>query len=234
MESLLDPIKSESRLVGTLITREPHKWSGVVTTLVILLMSLLSQLYWQDWGDLASELPAVGQKIFAEGEWWRAVTALFIHGDMGHFLNNMYMLGVFGYFCFGYFGFQIFPLFTFLGAVFANVIAIATYPPDVQLLGASGWVYLLGGLWLTLYFLIQRQYSYFNRTLRVVGVALMMFFPTSFVVTTSYRTHAIGFFVGVAIALVYFGMQRSYIRSWEQWRYIAPSNDESDVKSTAI
>lgn len=185
---------------------------------LVLLITFVSQVYWQNLFQVADLLPAERDQIFNQNQWWRAFTAVLIHSDLGHYLNNLYMFIVFGFFCFSYFGaFQV-PLLTFLGAGFVNLMAIATYPKEVNLLGASGWVYLLGGLWLTLYLLIQRQYSYTSRILRVVGVSLMMFFPTTFVPTTSYRTHAIGFIAGVAIAVIYFVINKKWIRSFEVWQ----------------
>lgn len=184
----------------------------------VLIISLLSQVYWQNLFQWAEFLPAEREQVFHQGQWWRVFTAALIHSDLGHYLNNLYMFVVFGFFCFSYFGLIQMSALSFLGAGLVNLVAISTYPREVNLLGASGWVYLLGGVWLTLYLLIQRQYSYASRILRVVGFSLMMFFPTSFVPTTSYRTHTIGFLVGVAIGVFYFVINKKWIRSFEVWQ----------------
>lgn len=211
----------EKRLVGTLITEKPHSMSFLVCASILLIMAFLSQIYWQNWWSLAEFLPARKDFIFGEGQWWRALSAVFIHADIGHFFSNAYMLGVFSYFVFGHFGFGLYPLSSFVIAALVNVIAISTYPPEVRLLGASGLVYVLGGLWLTLYFLIQRQFSIVNRTFRVIGVSLMVFFPTTFVPTTSYRTHAIGFACGVVMGIIYYNLNRFEILRHEKYKYIS-------------
>ncbi len=90
----------------------------------------------------------------------------------------------------------------------------------MRLLGASGWVYLLGGFWLTLYLLIQRQYRFSRRLMRVFGIALMVFFPTSFEPTTSYRTHFIGFIVGVAMGLYFFYSNKKKILAYEEYKIV--------------
>lgn len=215
-EELISP--PETRLVGTLITQKPNNKSFLVSFSFILFTTLITQFYWADPFNLSQYLPVVNYQLFTNHQWWRAFTAVFIHGDLGHLLSNMYMLGILCFFVYGYFGFLIFPVYTLLGSALVNVLAVYTYPPDLRLLGASGLVYLLGGFWLTLYFFIQRQYSRSSRLLRVFGIGLMIFFPTSFEATTSYRTHFIGFTMGIAMALIYFFLNKKKIRSHEVFK----------------
>ena len=130
------------------------------------------------------------------------------------------MLSIFVFFTYGYFGVWVFPVLSIFGGSVVNLISIATYGDEIRLLGASGLVYFLGAWWLTMYFFIQRQYSLPNRILRLIGIALMVFFPTSFVPTTSYRTHAIGFLCGAVFALIYFYIYKQSIRSYEKYKVI--------------
>lgn len=210
----------ERRLVSTLIMQKPHRHSLVVVGLVSLFIILVTQFYWLSPESLADLLPVIRRKVFVEGQWWRVFTATMIHGDLAHLLSNLYMLSLLSYFVYGYFGWSVFPVWTFLGAAAVNLLSISTYPMDTRLLGASGWVYLLGGYWLTLYFFIQRQQRLSQRVLRVCGIALMVFFPTSFEPTTSYRTHFIGFVAGMMFALIYFSMNKEKIRQKEVYRTI--------------
>ena len=208
----------EKRLVKTLITQKPRNTSFLVTSLILLFIILVTQIYWMDFASLAEYLPAVNQKIFYQGQWWRVFTAILIHSDLAHLLSNLYMLSIFSFFVYGYFGFKVYPLFTFLGASLVNLISVATYPQEVRLLGASGLVYLLGGFWLSLYLFIQRQYTISSRIMRVLGIALMVFFPTSFEATTSYRTHFIGFIIGVAMGFFYFFKNKQSIQEYEVYK----------------
>lgn len=218
---LVEPeLIEEKRLVSTLITGHPSTMAFYVASLTIIIMILSSLFYWsapQAWADL---LPAVNSKFFDEHQIWRAFTALFIHADIGHLLSNMLMLWIFSFFVFGYFGFGAFPISSFLVSALVNVIAIKSYAPDTELLGASGLVYVLGGFWLTLYPLIQRQYSVINRTVRAIGIALLLFWPTTFVPSTSYRTHAIGFAFGILMALIYFIKNKKQIRAKEIYEIV--------------
>ena len=210
----------EKRLTGTLMTGKPARFSVLASLGMILLMAVTTQMYWQDWWGLAEYMPAVKKHIFEDNQWWRAFTAIFIHGDLGHYISNMYMLGVFSFFIFGHFGWKAYPLWTVVGATIVNVLSIMTYPAETRLLGASGLVYVLGGWWLCMYVLVQRQYSYLNRSFRVIGTALMVFFPTTFVPTTSYRTHAIGFAVGVATAILYYLRHKKEIRAGDKYKTV--------------
>lgn len=216
-EELITP--PERRLTKTLITRKPHASSLGVTLFFLLTVIFTSQFYWIDPLQWAEFMPAVQSKVFVDGQWWRVFTAILIHGDLGHLASNLYMLGIFSFFVYGYFGFYVYPIYTFLGAGFVNLIAISTYAPNVRLLGASGLVYLLGGFWLTLYLFIQRQHKVSSRIMRVMGMALMVFFPTSFEATTSYRTHFIGFAVGAIMALFYFIKNKKKIREKETYQH---------------
>ena len=217
-EELISP--PEKRLIHTYISGKPDKNSLVVTVMALLFVVFISQVYWMNLFSIAEYLPAVNRKIFEQDQWWRLFTATLIHADMGHLLSNLYMLGIFSFFVYGYFGFTVYPLLSFFAAGIVNALSIHTYPPDVRLLGASGLVYLLGGFWLTMYLFIQRQYTYTHRLVRVLGIALLVFFPTSFKPTTSYRAHFIGFTVGVAFALFYFLTHRHQIRKKETYKQI--------------
>ena len=217
---------SEKRLVGTLLSRRPHRLSFIVAMGVVLVVGAVTMLNWSgEWGS-PDLLSANRRLIFGDGEYWRVVTAVLIHKDMGHYLSNMLLLFILGYFIYGYFGFWAHPVTTFSGACFVNLLAISSYSEKVFLLGASGWVFLLGGFWLTLYFFIQRQYGWRMRIVRVVGVGLMLFFPSAFAPEVSYRTHYIGLVVGVFLGIFYFFLNRKGIRNFERYQVTAPDGLE--------
>lgn len=208
----------EKRLVGTMMTKKISAQAFIVASITVVFMMIATLFYWMgadQWTDL---LPAVRSKIFQQGQLWRIFTALFIHADIEHLLSNMYMLWIFSFFVFGYFGFGIFPFLSFGLAGVVNVITVLSYGPQVELLGASGLVYILGGFWLTLYPLIQRQYSVASRIIRALGISLIIFAPSSFVPSTSYRAHALGFLAGVIMGIFYFIKNKQAIRAEEIYK----------------
>lgn len=209
------PVIAEERLIGTMITRRPSRQAFLVATSATFIITLTTVFYWKDSMHLSQYFAAIHEKIFSEGQTWRIFSAIFAHADLAHLLSNLYMLWIFSYFVFGYFGFGVFPAMSLILSGVVNALASYSYPPDVELIGASGWVYLLGGFWLTMYFVIQRQYKVGNRIMRVLGIGFMIFLPSTFSPTTSYRTHAIGFVFGIAMALAYFAKYKSKIRAYE-------------------
>ena len=86
-------------------------------------------------------------------------------------------------------------------------------------------MYVLAGFWLAMFWLLQRQHRWHRRFLRVLGVALVVLFPTTFEPTTSYRAHAIGFFIGVAYAIFNFYLNKPYYRGFEIWKEPTPEVD---------
>lgn len=210
---------TEKRLIGTLITRKPSRVAAAAAVSILLFIVGVTFMYWSNQYGMGSLMSVSGKSLFVDGEWWRAFTATLVHGDFGHLLSNSYMLLVFSYFVISYFGLWTYPVSAFLLSGLVNVLTVMTYPAEVNLLGASGMVYFLGGFWLTSYFLIQRQYSWQPRLLRVLGIALLVFFPTTFVPTTSYTAHAIGFALGAVFAGVYFVKNRKQIQGFEEYKY---------------
>lgn len=231
VDELSEPkMVKESRLIQTLITTKPDSKSFLVSAGMLLIIGIVTQIFWKDLYGVADLLPVSKKSLFVHGEVWRAFTATLIHADLGHYLSNAYMLFIFGYFIYGYFGAMVYPLYGFLLSGIVNALTVVTYPEETRLLGASGMVYWLGGFWLTSYFFIQRQHPPLNRTLRVLGIGVMVFFPTSFVPTTSYRAHAIGFGVGAAFAVLHFFLNKSSIRSYEAFKHIfVESEPEAEI-----
>lgn len=203
------------RLIKTMLSKRPRNNAFYLTAFAVVLMLLTTLVFWRSPETIAELLPISREKFFGDRNYWRAFTAIFVHSDLEHLLSNVVLLVPFSFFVGGYFGPLLFPIVALVLASVVNVLAVASYPAQTELIGASGLVYLLGGLWLTLYFFIQRQYRVSNRLLRVAGIAMVLFLPSTFVPTTSYRTHAIGFAVGIITGIWFFLLNKNQIRSYE-------------------
>lgn len=68
-----------------LAARSPS--SGLLLTVwaLALVSSFWAQQRWPVWPEIGALRPA---EIFTRGEWWRPLTSLFLHGDVGHLLSN--------------------------------------------------------------------------------------------------------------------------------------------------
>lgn len=152
------------------------------------------------WAYPQYDIVATHRLVFQEGEWWRLLTSPFVHADLVHFLANSMLFLVFATLLNNYFGRWAFPVLSLLGAAATQGFAQLTYPLDVKLVGASGMVYLMAGMWLV-YFAKHSSYlPMAQRVMRVLAFSLMVLFPTSFEPQVSYRSHAIGFVLGVFLA----------------------------------
>jgi rhomboid protease GluP len=85
----------------------------------------------------------------------------------------------------------------------------------------SGVDFWLGGAWLVLYFLLERRKNFYQRSIRAIGVGLLLFFPAeAFDPSISYRTHLLGFGFGMLWGVGVFLLRHKEFRSAEKYRLI--------------
>lgn len=205
----------EFSVTETHLSRKPAEGSDLVAAASLLAIMGFSLLFWSNYAGLAPQLPANGEQVFEQGQYWRLFTSLFIHADWKHLLSNAPGIAGLGYLLFGYFGFWVYPCITLIMGASITLISMATYPPHTNLIGASGVIYFMAAFWLTLYVCLERRHSAGKRILRATGFILIILIPTSYNPETSYRTHAIGFGVGVIVAAIYFMANRARFRRAE-------------------
>lgn len=221
-----DPSESsqkELKVVRTLISRRPKEQGVLIGLLLIFICTLVSLAAWND-SNLYDSLAASWNLAFKDGEVYRLISSLFLHGDLGHLLSNAYMLFVLSVFIFGtltlsFSGALLLAVVSLLGGVIVNVLTLYSYPPQTRLLGISGMVYLLAGFWFVNYLLIDRRRSFPSRFLRVLGVSLVILFPSTFEEEVSYLAHFHGFWLGLFMGAGFFYLFKRKIRSFEEWSY---------------
>jgi rhomboid protease GluP len=210
----------------TWLTQKPRPGSGLVAIASTFAIAFGSLAFELDLLGAASWMPATRQSVFAEGEYWRLLTTLFAHGDLGHIAANSFLFTILGFLLYGYFGSRVFPFSALLGGALTNLIILRTYPPQVSLIGASGVVYWMGGAWLVLYFLLSRQKNLTHRVLRTMGVSLVLFMPAeTFAPNVSYRAHFVGFALGAAFGIAYFLLNRDKFRAAEVREWVVEDDD---------
>ncbi|RLA61848.1 MAG: hypothetical protein DRQ88_10700 [Epsilonproteobacteria bacterium] len=166
---------------------------------------------------MAVFLPASKFLVFTKGEYYRALTTNLIHSDLKHLISNSYMLFFLGILIYNSFGFLLFPFLSLAFSILVTLISLTSYPEHNILLGASGLVYLLGGCWASIYVLLDTRISIFLRIFKAIAVSLIIFWPQTLVREVSYRTHAIGFIVGIITGIIYFLIKRKYLKSFEEF-----------------
>ena len=202
------------------------KWMAYTS---ILFVAFISFAVWRDgFGldiDLGSWLTASPAQVFGQHQYWRLFSTIFVHADLQHLASNLLFFGGLAFLLNGYFGYWAFPVLSLLAGGLTNLIALFTYPESVTLVGASGVVYFMAAFWLTLYFFIERRRTVVRRINECLALTLVLLMPSTFEPHVSYRTHGIGYLMGVVFGVVYFLRNRQNIRRAERG-----PNVEGDVK----
>lgn len=216
----LNSLSGTRRLVKTILHRPPKPDAVYVSLMVAAIVALISVTGWQ-WPSFGGLLPASGTLVFGSHQWWRPWSACFAHADVGHLVSNLFLFVIFARFLGGHFGYWLFPFWIFFLGGLANLVVLPSYESEIRVLGASGVVNVLGGVWLSLYFFISRQYRIVGRILRTVGVGLLLFAPQEFRPQVAERVHMAGLFLGLAFGAIWFQVFKNEIRSFEVWEATA-------------
>jgi len=214
---------SSPRIVETFLSRKPGRGSRWVGILSVVLCLVVSAAAWESNPSLGDQLTAIREKVFGEHQFWRLFTSMAVHADAEHLISNSLPLALLSSLIFGYYGFWIYPMGLITVGAGVMGISLATYPETIQLLGASGLVYLMAGFWLVLYVSVDRRHSLGQRLFRAAGFSLIFLVPTSYKEGVSYRTHGIGFAAGCVVGLAYFMKHHRRLRSFEK---VAPPDDD--------
>jgi membrane associated rhomboid family serine protease len=153
-------------------------------------------------GPLAQAGAVYGPSV-ADGEWWRLLTAAFLHLGILHILFNMYALWLFGPVMEQMYGHVEFAVIYVLCALGGNVLTIL-FAPNNPALGASGAIFGLFGLG----FVVSRRRHLLlgpqaRALLSRVGTLLVLNLVITFTIPAiSWTGHLGGLAVGALIGLL--------------------------------
>jgi rhomboid protease GluP len=136
-------------------------------------------------------------------EWWRGVSALFLHSGIVHLLGNTIGFLAFGWLLYGYFGILAFPILPLVFGILTNYLTVFSYSPNVKLVGISGMLYSMIALWLVLYLKFDTARKLSARVVRAVSFAALMLIPTQYDASRSDLAHGIGFVSGLVAGITY-------------------------------
>jgi rhomboid protease GluP len=111
-----------------------------------------------DRGDVLVRLGAMVPVLVVEGQYWRLVTAIFLHANLVHLLLNALGLAIFGNLVESVFGSARMVAVYLVTGFVASAVSFAFGSPGTIAVGASGAIFGLLGTWLA-YNLRRRQLS---------------------------------------------------------------------------
>ena len=126
-------------------TLRPRAWSGsILYALVMMAVAYAAgidafDLDWLDTGALNGAIPT-------SNEWWRVVTALTLHADVGHLLGNIAFGTVLGYLAARAMGSGVAWLAILIAAMMGNGLDALWMPEEQQSIGASTAVFAALGI----------------------------------------------------------------------------------------
>lgn len=181
------------------LQRMPNLHSVNPALFLFLLFVLLSFLSWTD--GYENSFWVSQDSIFVKKEYWRVLTSLFVHANGMHLLDNSLLFMIFGSLLYFFYGGFVFPFVTLLMGIATMYTSVCFHEPQIRLLGASGMIYGMVGMWIVLYIKYDILYSIHLRFLRAIGFSLVMLFPTSFHIEVDYMAHGIGFAYGLVTGI---------------------------------
>jgi len=127
-----------------------------ISSVVYLFSALLSQsLIDMDMQTLVDMGALFGPLTVLKGEWWRLVTAMFLHGGMTHLLMNMFSLYIVGRGVEMYFDTKSYLSIYFFSGIIGGLVSLYMHPVAVGV-GASGAIFGVFGA-LAGFFLAHRD-----------------------------------------------------------------------------
>lgn len=171
---------------------------------------------------ILSWIPLLGVYIFnygvganflvAEGEWWRFITPMFLHGGLMHLLFNSFSLFLFGPELERLTGKVRFITVYAMAGIFANIATYFLQPPEYLHLGASGAIFGVFGAFGALLYYGGRALPQLRQILLpILVISVIMTFLTPNVNVTA---HIAGLITGFIIGLGFFHPKR--IVSWRR------------------
>ncbi len=162
----------------------------------------------------------VGVAAVRDGEWWRTITALTLHGDMAHLFVNIGVGAVFGTLLAREIGAGYAWFLILVGGAAGNLMNVFVQRQTHQSLGASTAVFAALGLLAAYLWTARRMllHSWATRASPVVGAIILLAWLGTGTERTDIVAHLTGFVAGFAIgALVGRSPYRPGTNSTRQW-----------------
>ena len=193
-----------SRSGKTTVLEQGSGWPGVFGyTIVLVLMFLL-----QRQGILSEKWFEAGKMhagLIRQGEWWRTVTALSLHGDLIHLVANIGFGGLIGLFVGQLLGSGLAWISILFAGAAGNLLNAWVRDPRHTSVGASTAVFAAFGI-IAAFASIRRRHAHtskFARYAPIVGAVVLMSFLGTGGERTDVFAHVAGFLAGLLLGALY-------------------------------
>lgn len=144
-----------------------------------------------------------GPMVVTDAEWWRLITAMFLHGGMTHLLMNMFSLYIVGRPTELYFAAKSYLSLYFLTGIAGGLISIFVHPQTVAV-GASGAIFGIFGALNGYFFVYRRELGAHARQFLkdfglIIGINLLLGFS---IPNIDVSAHAGGLIAGLIGGLI--------------------------------
>lgn len=159
-----------------------------------------------------SIIPILGDIVFyfgmhvngfiADGEWWRIITSIFLHGGLFHLLFNMFALFLFGPELESISGKIRFITIYVLAGIFGNIATFVFEHAGYASVGASGAIYGIFGAFAALVYYTRNTMPQLKQIILpiiVIGIIMTFLQPN-----INYFAHIGGLVTGFLLGLAYF------------------------------
>ncbi|MGL5872334.1 MAG: rhomboid family intramembrane serine protease [Xenococcaceae cyanobacterium] len=149
----------------------------------------------------------IPQDVFA-GQWWRLVSANFLHYGWIHFLSNMlslYVIGPLVEFNLGRIPFLFIYLLSGIGSMFAFSILTLFQQENVILVGASAAIMGLVGTTLAIFlrrWWLEKTRRAANRSIAIILIIIFQFITDFLLPRISFFSHFFGLIFGFCLGII--------------------------------
>lgn len=150
--------------------------------------------------------------LIANGEYWRLITPMFLHGSFMHLLFNMFSLFIFGPELEKIAGKARFITIYLLSGLFGNIATYFLQGPEYYHVGASGAIFGVLGAFGALVYYTKHVFPQLKQVIvPIIVIGIIMTFLGNNINATA---HIAGIITGFLIGLSYFNPKR--IVSWRK------------------
>lgn len=196
------------------LTLHGYGLPGVTGYVLVLIAAFLVQgrvAFGVDWLGAGS----LDGSAVRDGEWWRVITALTLHGDAGHLVANLFFGAFFGAFAGQYLGSGVAWATILLAAGAGNGLDLVLLPATHRAIGASTAVFAALGLIAALMWRAEsrRASSWARRYAPLIGAAVLLAYIGTGDAQTDAVAHLTGFIAGLFAGASYDVRRPRWLRS---------------------